>query len=58
MGRSSMSGMATEVVSERLVGGRPSGPRALLVSALAAAAAGVVTYKLLRSGGEDDAARR
>lgn len=45
-----MSGMAVETVSERLVGGRPSRAKALAVSVMAALAAGVATYKVLRSG--------
>lgn len=48
-----MSEMAVEAVSERLAGGRPSRPKALMVSVVAALAAGVATYKVLRSGGGD-----
>jgi hypothetical protein len=47
--------MAAEAAVERLGGGRPSRVRALLAATVAAAAAGVLTYKLLRSG-EDEAA--
>jgi hypothetical protein len=45
--------MATEVVSERLGGGRPSRPRAFVVSVAAGVAAGIAVYKVLRSGGRD-----
>lgn len=45
--------MAVETVSERLAGNRPSRTKALAVSVLAALAAGVATYKVLRSGDGD-----
>jgi hypothetical protein len=48
-----MSGMAIETVSERLTGGQPSRAKALAVSVMAALAAGVTTYKVLRSGDGD-----
>lgn len=48
-----MSGMALETVSERLAGGRPSRSKAVAVSVMAALAAGIATYKLLRSGDGD-----
>jgi hypothetical protein len=47
-----MTATATEAVVERLEGKRPSRLRALFVAGTAAVAAGVVVYKLLRSGGE------
>jgi hypothetical protein len=45
--------MAVETVSERLAGGRPSRPKAVAVSVMAAVAAGAATYKVLRSGDSD-----
>lgn len=48
-----MAAYATETVGERLAGHRPSRVRALAAAAVAAVGAGVLTYKLLRSGGPD-----
>jgi hypothetical protein len=45
-----MTSIAAEAVGRRLAGERPSRPRALLAACAAAAAAGVLVYKLLRSG--------
>jgi hypothetical protein len=42
---------AARAVGERAAGGRPSRLRSLLVAVTAAAGAGVVVYRLLRSGG-------
>jgi hypothetical protein len=39
----------TEAVAQRVAGGRPSRSRALFAAAVAAAGAGVLTYRLLRS---------
>jgi hypothetical protein len=47
-----MTATAAETVAERLEGKRPSRLRALFVAGTAAIAAGVVVYKVLRSGGE------
>jgi hypothetical protein len=47
-----MTSVAAEAAAERLAGERPSRPRAFLAACAAAAAAGVVVYKLLRSGGQ------
>jgi hypothetical protein len=41
-----------EAVGERLAGGRPSRAQSFLAAAVAGVAAGVLTYKLLRSGGQ------
>jgi hypothetical protein len=46
-----MTSIAAEAAGQRLAGERPSRPRALLAAFAVAAAAGVVVYKLLRSGG-------
>jgi hypothetical protein len=46
-----MAAVAAETVGERLSGRRPSRLRALIVSGVAGVGAGVLTYKLLRSGG-------
>jgi hypothetical protein len=45
-----MTSIAAETAAQRVAGQRPSRPRALLAAFAAAAAAGVVVYKLLRSG--------
>jgi hypothetical protein len=42
--------IAAETVAERAAGRRATRTRALLVAAVAAVAAGTVTYKVLRSG--------
>ena len=49
-----MTSMAAEAAAERLGGERPSRLRALVAAGVAAAAAGVLVYKLLRSGGSRD----
>lgn len=41
-------------VAERVVGDGPSWPRALAAAVVVGAAAGAATYRLLRSGGDDD----
>jgi len=41
-------------VVERVVGDGPSGPRALGAAVVVGFASAVATYKLLRSGGDDD----
>jgi hypothetical protein len=45
-------GKVAEAVGERVRGGRVSRATALLASVVIAVGAAVVTYKLLRSGGE------
>ena len=45
-----MTSMAAEAAARRIAGERVSRPRALLAACVAAAGAGVVVYKLLRSG--------
>ena len=47
-----MTSIAAEAVGRRLAGEQQSRPRALLAACAAAVAAGVVVYKLLRSGSE------
>jgi hypothetical protein len=47
-----MTSIAAEAAERRLAGQQPSRPRAFLAAFVAAAAAGVVVYKLLRSGGQ------
>jgi hypothetical protein len=41
-----------DAVGERLAGGRPSRTQSFLTAVVAGLAAGVLTYKLLRSGGQ------
>jgi hypothetical protein len=41
----------SEAAAERAAGGQPSRPRAFVAAAVAAVAAGVLVYKVLRSGG-------
>lgn len=41
-------GILKRAVAERIGGGRPSAPRAILAAAVAGAAAAGVTYKVLR----------
>jgi hypothetical protein len=45
---------AARTVAERLEGRRPSRARALFVATAAALGTGVLVYKLLRAGGDDD----
>jgi hypothetical protein len=45
-------GKVVGAAGERVRGGRVSRPTALLASVIVAVGAAVVTYKLLRSGGE------
>jgi hypothetical protein len=45
-----MTSIAVDAAEQRLAGQRPSRPRAFLAACVAAAAAGVVVYRLLRSG--------
>ena len=40
--------------AERVAGAGPSGPRALGAAVVVAVAAGVATYRLLRSNGDDN----
>jgi hypothetical protein len=46
---SALTSMAAEAAFERFMGRRPSRTRALMVAVAAAAAAGALVYKLLRS---------
>jgi Co/Zn/Cd efflux system component len=46
--------IVAEAVGQRLAGKQASRPRALLVSSVAAIAAGTLVYKLLRSGGDEE----
>jgi hypothetical protein len=48
-----MASLATETAAKRLAGERPSRTRAFLAASVVAVGAGVLTYKLLRSGGDD-----
>jgi len=48
-----MTSIAVEAAARRLAGQRASRPRAFLAACAAATAAGVVVYKLLRSGEAD-----
>jgi hypothetical protein len=41
-----------EAVGERLAGGQPSRTKSFLTAAVAGFAVGVLTYKLLRGGGQ------
>jgi hypothetical protein len=47
-----MSATALETAARRLGGERPSRARALVTAAVVGTAAGVVTYRLLRSAGD------
>jgi hypothetical protein len=47
-----MTETIVETAAARLAGQRPSRARALLVAGAAAVGAGVLVYKLLRSGGD------
>jgi hypothetical protein len=49
-----MKGLVAETVTERAAGEPASRTRALLAATFVAVGAGVVTYKLLRSGGGDN----
>jgi hypothetical protein len=44
-----MPGFVKRVAAERIGGGRPSPPRALLAASAAGAVAAVVTYRVLRA---------
>jgi hypothetical protein len=44
-----MRGFVKRVAAERLGGGRPSPPRAMLAASVAGAAAAALTYRALRS---------
>ncbi len=46
-----VSSLVTEAAAQRLAGEQPSRARAALTAAAAAAVAGTLVYKLLRSGG-------
>jgi hypothetical protein len=48
-----MTSLAADAAAERIGGGRPSRMRALLTATVAAAATGVLVYKLLRSGDQE-----
>jgi hypothetical protein len=45
-----MSSVVTDAASQRLAGGRPSRTAAFVAAAVTGFAAGVLAYKLLRSG--------
>ena len=47
-----MTELVGEAVGERLAGGRPSRVQSFFAAAVAGFAVGVLTYKLLRSGGQ------
>ena len=47
-----MTELVGDAVGERLAGGRPSRATSFLAAAAAGVAVGVLTYKLLRSGGQ------
>jgi hypothetical protein len=49
-----MAAMTTETAVGRLFGERPGRMRALMVSLIVGAGAGVMTYKLLRSEGDQE----
>jgi hypothetical protein len=49
-----VGGAVGETVGTRLSGQRVSRTRAFFVAAVAAAGAGVLVYRVLRSGGDDD----
>jgi hypothetical protein len=44
-----MRNLLKRVAAERMSGGRPSSPRALLAASAAGGAAAVLTYRVLRS---------
>jgi hypothetical protein len=44
-----MRGFVTRVAAQRIGGGRPSSPRALLAASAVGTAAAVLTYRVLRS---------
>jgi hypothetical protein len=48
-----MSATAVETAARRLKGERPSRARAVVTAAVVGTAAGVLTYRLLRSAGDD-----
>jgi 2-methylcitrate dehydratase PrpD len=50
-----MASSAAETVGERLAGERPGRMRSLLTATVVGVAAAAVTYKLLRSGGDEAA---
>lgn len=50
-----MTSIAVEAAARRLAGQQQSRPRALLAAGVAAVAAGVAVYKLLRSGDQEAA---
>lgn len=49
-----MAALATETAVARLFGERPGRVRAIVVSIVVGGVAGTATYKLLRSGGEQE----
>jgi len=49
-----LTSIATEAAARRLAGEQQSCPRAFVAACAAAVAAGVVVYKLLRSGGSQE----
>jgi hypothetical protein len=47
-----VSSVVTDAAAQRLAGEQPTRPRAFFASVVAGVAAGVLVYKLLRSGGD------
>lgn len=47
-----MSSVVTDAAAQRLAGEQPSRPRAFVAAVVTGVAAGVIVYKLLRSGGD------
>ena len=47
-----MTELVGDAVGERLAGGRPSRTKSFLTAAAAGVAVGVLTYRLLRGGGQ------
>lgn len=50
-----MTAMGTTTIARRLAGRQASRPRALITSVVAGVGVGVLAYRWLRSGDEDDA---
>jgi hypothetical protein len=48
-----MASMAAKTAGKKLAGEQPSRTRAFLAASVVAVGAGVLTYKLLRSSGDD-----
>lgn len=47
-----LTSLPARTAADRLAGERPSRTKALLTASVAAVAAGVIVYKLLRNGGD------